>query len=121
MGMGFTPPMLRGQCYGTPNYARCPEYHLCKSCQMCAHYSPHNALCTLCESAKPPGRAHCDHTKCTDEKQFLLIRLEELTRRPLWDQNADAKDVSYDHGEACFNNELERVVQGMKVGEWTGK
>lgn len=108
--MPETPPMIRGQMYNTHLWQRCYEYHQCKRCMQCAHYNPHNALCLACEAGKPKGK----ECKCTDSMQHAVIRLEEITGRPLFDINAAAgKNVTIDRGSVCFNNENARLVRAI--------
>jgi len=111
--MPVTPPMLRGNLYSTNLYKRCPEFHQCRRCMMCAHYDPHNALCVVCEADKA-GRKVCG---CTDDQQAAVIHFEEVFGRPLYEVNAKPGSVTI--GETAENSQRTEIVKQLHVKEFT--
>jgi hypothetical protein len=79
---------LRGAFYRTHLFERCPNFHQCRRCQMCTNYNPHDAMCVACEAVKP-GRRHM----CSVLQIEALVRMEEIMGRPMFDINAEAKNV----------------------------
>jgi hypothetical protein len=110
--MPATPYALRGLFYTTSLFARCPDFHQCRSCLRCNHYNRHSAQCVACESVKPDTMATCS---CSDDRQEYIIRLEELIGRPMYDPNAEAKSVEL--MQTCDNPYGEHVVNNLVAKE----
>ena len=108
--MPVTPPMLRGMFYTTANYVRCPDFHICRRCQMCSSYNKYSAQCQLCESVKSDH-----HHTCTVQQVGSLIRLEELMNRPAFSPNADPGTVTV--AGPSDNLERERLIEQLQARE----
>ena len=111
-----SPPYRRGQLYSTHLTLRCPNYNLCKCCMMCKSYNVHNAMCVACESAKPGGAHHT----CSVARMEGLVLIEEMYGKPLYDINAEPKDVTVDLATTSFNAEnaylVNKIAEGMNDG-----
>jgi hypothetical protein len=77
---------------------------------MCQNFSVHNPLCVRCEGAKPCGRHH----DCRPERVAGIIKLEEITGRPLFDINADPVNATVDMMTTSFESENANLVREIK-------
>lgn len=105
----YIPPAIRGSFYSTAQVARCPEFHQCRRCDMCAHFNRHNPFCQLCETRKP-GNRHCD---CTHEQQAAMVFIENRLGRPHWDINARPGTVEMADGIAEECSEAREMIRKL--------
>jgi hypothetical protein len=90
---------------------RCPAFHYCARCHMCANFNIHNEMCNRCEERKAPKR----YCKCTPAERHALIQVEKITNKPLWDpNNAERGEVLIQTDHTPINQDMVQAIKEMK-------